>query len=418
MAHVRVAVEKELPSGWRRARLSDVVRQAQPGFASGKRDPSGVVQLRMNNVTASGRLDWSLPTRVPVGAGDVEAFRLEPGDVLFNNTNSVELVGKSALFEGFGEPVVFSNHFTRLRTDGEKLAPEFLAAWLLERWQAGLFRNICHRWVGQAAVQRERLLELEIPLPNIPEQKRIAATLKKQMAAIERARASAAMQLRAAQALPAAYLRAIFTSREAQRWPRRALGDASEIVSGITLGRQPRGSLARSVPYLRVANVKDGYLDLSDVYKIEATEAEIGRLRLRSGDLLLTEGGDLDKLGRGTVWRDELPECLHQNHIFRVRFDMNQFVPDFVSAQIGSQYGKAYFLAHGKRTTGIATINQRVLAAFPLMAPERSEQERIVNTLHAQQVRVERMRHALAARLTEIDAISGVLLRRAFNGDL
>ena len=189
-------------------------------------------------------------------------------------------------------------------------------------------------------------------------------------------------------------------------------------MSGITLGRQPRGSLARSVPYLRVANVKDGYLDLSDVYKIEATEAEIGRLRLRSGDLLLTEGGDLDKLGRGTVWRDELPECLHQNHIFRVRFDMNQFVPDFVSAQIGSQYGKAYFLAHGKRTTGIATINQRVLAAFPLMAPERSEQERIVNTLHAQQVRVERMRHALAARLTEIDAISGVLLRRAFNGDL
>jgi type I restriction enzyme S subunit len=268
------------------------------------------------------------------------------------------------------------------------------------------------------AVTDRQVREQWLPAPTLSEQRRIAAKLEGQMATIERARAAAAMQLSAAQALPAAYLRAIFTSREAQRWPRRALGDISEIVSGITLGRQPRGSLAGSVPYLRVANVKDGYLDLFDVYEIEATEAEIGRLRLRSGDLLLTEGGDLDKLGRGTVWRDELPECLHQNHIFRVRFDLNQFLPDFVSAQIGSHYGKGYFLAHGKRTTGIATINQRVLAAFPLMAPDRAEQERIVNTLHAQQVRAERMNHALGARLTEIGAMSGVLLRRAFSGDL
>lgn len=267
-------------------------------------------------------------------------------------------------------------------------------------------------------IRLEEVAAVEVDLPDLDRQRSMLRSLREQMAVMERARAAAAMQLSAAQALPAAYLRAIFASREAQRWPRRALGDASEIVSGITLGRQPRGSLARSVPYLRVANVKDGYLDLFDVYEIEATEAEIGRLRLRSGDLLLTEGGDLDKLGRGTVWRDELPECLHQNHIFRVRFDPNQFVPDFVSAQVGSHYGKAYFLAHGKRTTGIATINQRVLAAFPLMTPDRAEQERIVNTLHAQQVRVERMRHALEARLAEIDAMSGVLLCRAFSGDL
>jgi len=148
---------------------------------------------------------------------------------------------------------------------------------------------------------------------------------------------------------------------------------------------------------------------MSDVYEIMASEAEIEKLRLRSGDLLLTEGGDMDKLGRGTVWREELPVCVHQNHIFRVRFDLTQFVPDFVSAQVGSHYGKAYFLAHAKRTTGIATINRRVLAAFPLMVP---------SALAAQVTETDRARRALEVRLAEINAIPAVLLRRAFSGEL
>lgn len=340
------------------------------------------------------------------------------GDVLFAKITPCMQNGKHAVARGLAGNVGFASTEFHVVRPGTNVLADWIHRYLR---QPSVLSEAALSFTGSAGQQRvpaDFLRCLEIPVPPLAEQHRIIALLDAQMAAVERARAAAAMQLSAAQALPAAYLRAIFTSREAQRWPRRALGDASEIVSGITLGRQPRGALARSIPYLRVANVKDGYLELFDVYEIEATEAEIGRLRLRSGDLLLTEGGDLDKLGRGTVWRDELPECLHQNHIFRVRFDMNQFVPDFVSAQVGSQYGKAYFLAHGKRTTGIATINQRVLAAFPLMAPDRAEQERIVNTLHAEQVRLERMKHALGVRLTEIDAMSGVLLRRAFSGDL
>jgi restriction endonuclease S subunit len=152
-------------------------------------------------------------------------------------------------------------------------------------------------------------------------------------------------------------------------WQRVPLGKVGEIVSGVTLGRRLGGSRARRVPYLRVANVRDAHLDLSDVYEIEASEEEIEKLRLRVGDLLLTEGGDADKLGRGTLWRGELPLCIHQNHIFRVRFDPEQFAPEFIAAQVASPYGKAYFLAHAKQTTGIATINQRMLAAFPLIAP-------------------------------------------------
>jgi type I restriction enzyme S subunit len=101
-----------------------------------------------------------------------------------------------------------------------------------------------------------------------------------------------------------------------------------------------------------------------------------------------------------------------------VRFDPEQFAPEFIAAQIASPYGKAYFLAHAKQTTGIATINQRVLAGFPLMAPSFTEQQRIASILREQLAAVERARAAAAAQLKAIEALPGVLLARAFRGEL
>jgi type I restriction enzyme S subunit len=236
------------------------------------------------------------------------------------------------------------------------------------------------------------------------------------LAAVDRARRAAEAQVAAAKALPAAYLRAVFESEEARRWPVVPLGEAGAIGSGITLGRKLNGSLTRPVPYLRVANVKDGFLDLTDVYQIEATEAEAQKYRLQYGDLLLTEGGDPDKLGRGTFWEEQIPNCIHQNHIFRVRFDPAEFSPRFVAAQISSPYGKAYFLSHAKQTTGIATINQRVLAAFPLMVTPFSEQQRIVAMLIEQMTAAEQGCAALKAQLAAVEKLPAALLRRAFSG--
>jgi type I restriction enzyme S subunit len=154
-----------------------------------------------------------------------------------------------------------------------------------------------------------------------------------------------------------------------KRWPTVPLRDAADIAAGITLGRKTTETDLVSVPYLRVANVQDGRLNLTTVTHVAATRKEIAKWRLEDGDLLLTEGGDLDKLGRGTCWREQLPLCIHQNHIFRLRLHKDRYDPDFVSLQVGSPYGKAYFFAHAKKTTGIASINQQVLGSFPLLSP-------------------------------------------------
>jgi type I restriction enzyme S subunit len=255
-----------------------------------------------------------------------------------------------------------------------------------------------------------------IDLPPIDVQKEVLGVIDEQLAMAHKLRAVAATQHRAAQALSMSQLRVAFGSEAIRGWPSKQLGDVSEIVSGVTLGRRLEAERARKVPYLRVANVKDGFLDLSEVYETEATDQETQRLRLQFGDLLLTEGGDADKLGRGTCWRNEIAECIHQNHIFRVRLQEDALLPDFVSAQIGSEYGKAYFLAHAKQTTGIATINRKVLAKFPVLTPSLSVQQEVVSRVERCRTEGERLRLLLGELVADLDALPAALLRRAFAG--
>lgn len=144
------------------------------------------------------------------------------------------------------------------------------------------------RAAGQTGVQKEFVEKMNILLPPLTEQKRITAILTEQMAAVEKARAAAEARLKAAKELPAAYLREVFGGEDAKGWPVMALGDAGDVVSGVTLGRKMNNSKVRAVPYLRVANVKDGHLALDDVKTVEVTEDEIKRWRLQAGDLLLS----------------------------------------------------------------------------------------------------------------------------------
>lgn len=200
-----------------------------------------------------------------------------------------------------------------------------------------------------------------------------------------------------------------------REWPVVALRDAADIAAGITLGRKTKETDLIEVPYLRVANVQDGQLVLTDMKTVAATRREIEKWTLRNGDLLLTEGGDLDKLGRGACWREQLSICIHQNHIFRVRFPADRYDPNFVALQVRSPYGKAYFLAHAKKTTGIASINQQVLGAFPLLSPPLAEQQAFASALKAQLAAVEEARQAAQAQLYEIEQLPSRLLAQVFN---
>ena len=266
---------------------------------------------------------------------------------------------------------------------------------------------------GVPTLNRNLIHSEPISVPPLPEHRRIAAILDQADALRAKRREALAQLDRLAQSVFVEMFGDPVSNP--MNWPEsHVLGDVAEIVSGITKGRKISSSATRSVPYLAVANVQDKALNLAVVKEIEATEDEISRYALKKNDLLLTEGGDPDKLGRGTLWNDELPECIHQNHVFRVRLTHGEVHPLFLNWLVGSQRGKKYFLRSAKQTTGIASINMTQLRGFPLFMPPLAMQEAFAARIHA----VEVQRQAHRAALAELDALFASLQHRAFRGEL
>lgn len=162
-----------------------------------------------------------------------------------------------------------------------------------------------------------------------------------------------------------------------QEWDVKLLGALAEIVSGVTLGAKGEISDEVGVPYLRVANVQDGYFDLAEVKTIQVSRSQFEKLQLRYGDVLMNEGGDFDKLGRGSVWLEEIKPCIHQNHVFRVRPRDGQLRSYFLAFWSQSEMGKKYFVLNSKQSTNLASINSTQLNRFPVALPSPMEQERI-----------------------------------------
>lgn len=154
------------------------------------------------------------------------------------------------------------------------------------------------------------------------------------------------------------------------------------IRSGITLGKQyPPDTQLVSRPYLRVANVKAEYVDLQDVATIMVTSEEAEKYALKSGELLMTEGGDRDKLGRGTIWHGEIPGCLHQNHVFAVQVNEKYMFTKFLDYLTASPVGREYFDLTAKKTTNLASTNSTTILQFSVPIPPLTEQEKIIAIL-------------------------------------
>jgi type I restriction enzyme S subunit len=193
------------------------------------------------------------------------------------------------------------------------------------------------------------------------------------------------------------------------------LGD---ITSGIAKGAKRTSEAAvREVPYLRVANVQRGYLDLADVKTIYATEQDIAELALQDGDVLFNEGGDRDKLGRGWVWRNQIPECIHQNHVFRLRLYNKDMQAELISHH-GNTFGKLWFQKFGKQTTNLASINKTVLRSFPVPVAPALEQVEISKRLRMQLQGLAEQEHELELAIKRHIEQRCNLYRLAFNGQL
>lgn len=405
--------EKAMPSGnaWQSAKLGDVCDLLPSRSVSTEGD------VEVDTVTTACLSEMGFRTegvkKARMWKDDAEESRLHCGELLIARSNTPDLVGRVALFNGEMSDVVASDLTIRLRPR-ENLTAEFLTAYLSHLFLTGYWRARASGASGtMKKITRSHLASLAIPVPPPVEQRGIASRLRKQMAEVERARTAVQAQLDASQVLSTALLRAHFADPTAQRWPHRRLGDIAEVAGGMqkTPNRAPR---LFHKQFLTVRNVQRGYLNLTNVERFEVTPAEFERLRLQRGDLLIVEGnGSADHIGRNALFNED-GEWIHQNHIIRVRLPKDQFVPEFVSSYLNSDAGRAQMTEKAKSTTGLYTLSTKKVAALEIPAPPLEMQRELAARVIEERPAVEQLRQSLELRLSAIEHLPGALLRQAF----
>jgi type I restriction enzyme S subunit len=239
-------------------------------------------------------------------------------------------------------------------------------------------------------VSPEQIMRLKVPVPPLEEQRRIADFLDvnvHQLDAVSRARGRQVglLEERARSEISECLFPGISDLADRnQTWPwlpiesdrplvRLAL--VASLQSGVTIdAARDVGDDSVVRPYLRVANVQNGYVDLTSISEVTVPAAMARRSTLRRGDVLMTEGGDLDKLGRGALWSDEVPGCLHQNHIFAIRSDVDRLDAEYLMFLTQSVHGRCYFESTGVKTTNLASTNSSKIMSFPVPLPALDEQ--------------------------------------------
>ena len=201
-------------------------------------------------------------------------------------------------------------------------------------------------------------------------------------------------------------------------WTWTRLVNVADIIGGVTKGRKFNGKRTTMLPYLRVANVQDGFLDLSEIKNIEALPGDLKKYKLIQGDILFTEGGDRDKLGRGTIWRNEIINCIHQNHIFRARVLKKFIIPEYISFFTKSEIAKTYFDKNATQTVNLASINLTTLGGVPIALAPYEEQKEIVKRIEVLFKKADEIEERYKKAKKFVDKLTQSILAKAFRGEL
>ena len=412
-----------LPAGWEWKTLAEVseLNPRRPSIPRSDETPTSFVPMAAVDEVEGRFAD--MQTR-PYGEVKRGYTYFEENDVVFAKITPCMENGKAAIARGLIDGFGFGT------TEFHVLRPKLgiLPEWLHHYVRQSSFRQEAkvhfRGAVGQQRVPQDFLESYPIPIPypddlarSLETQRRIVARIEALFAELRECRTLHQAVVEDTNRLMEAAIREVF-GQPTDGWQARELSAVAFIQTGTAKGRHFKDRKTVELPYLRVANVQAGYLDLNEIKTITIAENESDRYRLQPGDLLLTEGGDFDKLGRGAVWRGEIELCIHQNHIFAVRFDQDLIQPEFAEYEMQSWYAKRYFLSVAKKTTNLATINRTQLAAFPIKFPDLNEQRRIVTYLDSvrqQTAELQRIQGQDDVLLTEMEQS---ILAQAFRGEL
>lgn len=344
----------------------------------------------------------------------IEKRRVERGwSILVGSNGNRQRIG-NAVYIAEDAAFLFASFLIAAKPRGDSgITPEFFFRWLRSEQVQSYLSASSEGSTGLSNLSHSFFRKMTVAFPQEAEQGAIARVLDAMDAAIDRARAA----LQAAEALDHSLLHELLAfgvsgtrqKRKPEHWQQTRVDEVADVGSGVTLGKDVSGFKSIELPYLRVANVQDGHLALKTIKTVKVRCDEVERYRLEPGDVLMTEGGDLDKLGRGTLWEGQIENCLHQNHIFRIRADRSRLDPRYFAFVVESDIAKRYFTRVAKRTTNLASTNKTQVRALRFPLPPLDEQAQIADMMSASKSRI----HALTCKL---DAMTQ--LKKSLTNDL
>jgi type I restriction enzyme S subunit len=416
-----------LPSGWHIARLADVALVIQGQAPKGKSYntqghglPLFQGKAEFGDLHPTVRKWTTTPTKVSEAGDILLSIRAPVGPTNIAPVQCCIGRGLAAIRANQGTDQRYLLHFLRWHE------PELAAT---------------ATGTTFGAVSGSQIRDIEVPLPALDEQRRIVLMVEEQLSRLEAGSAGVDTASRKLASYELALLHAATLGRltAKDRWPAvvaargpsedalpqlpdqwrwAKLESLADVVGGVAKDtKKQSGADLLEVPYLRVANVQRGRLDLREVATIRVPAEVANRLTLVKGDVLMNEGGDRDKLGRGWVWQGQIPNCIHQNHVFRVRIRDGILDPRFLSWH-GNTFGQAWFQREGKQTTNLASISLNRLRQLPVPVPPLNEQRVIVGEVDRRFSVTAAIRTEIGHARSKANRLKAAILEAAFTGGL
>jgi type I restriction enzyme S subunit len=440
----------ELPQGWATAPVSEVVEDFQPGFASGEKNvEGGVAHLRMNNIGLSGELVLDLVRTVPEQLAKPH-HDLRSGDVLVCTTNSGKLVGKCAYFDLPGR-YAFSNHLTRLRPKSKTVDGKFLRWSLWLDWKRGVFDDKCKHWVNQSTLPKDALLENEVVLPPLAEQRRIVAKLETLLGKVDACQRRLAKIPVLLKRFRQSVLTAACSGRLTADWREKRTTDCTDdtdkkpsVKSAKSVVKEPADDLpgtwrtaefsefiassfygprfskesysTKGVPTVRTTDMGfDGSIFLEDSPCISLSANELEKFGLKDGDLVVTRTGAT--IGKCALYDESIGPAIPGAYLIRFRFKRDALLPMFALRFLMSPAGQE-LLVGGSTAVAQPNVNATTISHFVIPVPPLAEQQEIVRRVEALFALADQLEARFTKASAHVEKLTPSLLAKAFRGEL
>lgn len=414
---------------WPTVRLSDgLISGIQPGFACGNhnRTGDGIIHVRPFNVTTEGDMDFSSVKHIPSSEADRPERQLASGDVVFNNTNSPELVGKTALYQE-SEPMAFSNHMTRIRVNPDRLRPEYLALALHQLWREGYFADKCNNHVSQASISRAVLLESEILLPSLEVQDEFVSDFRQAKGEIDRARNRLATIPALLKKFRQSVLAAACSGQLTADW--RGTDDllmwdeeqAQNVCERVQSGSTPREGFQSfaGIPFLKVYNIVDQKLNFDYkpqfVSETVAASKSMVRSTARPGDVLMNIVGP--PLGKVAIVTDQFSEWTFNQALTLFR-PSDRISTSWLYVVLTSGLPFEEILMQTRGSAGQSNISLTQCREMILPVPPIDEQSEIVRRVESLFALADSIESRHAEATAQVERTTQAILAKAFRGEL